>query len=84
MSKELKGRDHLTKQALIDYLSLDTDERFWQAIANFGEMWGLSGHFLFTGNEVDRSDAKDLFFKESDPIYEEEKKKVDETWANGF
>lgn len=69
----LKGRDHKTKQALIDYLNKDTDERFWQAIANFGGERGLCGSYLMTTTErvLPNGDfeMKDLFFQESDELF---------------
>lgn len=69
----LKNRDCKTKQALIEYLQRDTDERFWQAIANFGEQHGLCAHYLTTSWHVpDASDGVgDLFFQESDGVFKE-------------
>lgn len=65
----LVKRDSKTKQALIEYLQQDTDERFWQAIANFGEVHGLCDHYLLTTDEVGKvGTATDLFFQESDKI----------------
>lgn len=65
----MKGRDHESKQALIEYLQRDTDERFWQAIANFAEAHGLCDHYLLTTDEVGKAGAAtDLFFQESDKI----------------
>lgn len=68
----MKGRDHKSKQALIEYLQQDTDERFWQAISNFALEHGLSEHYLLTTNEiVNAGQATDLFFQESDDIFTE-------------
>lgn len=71
----LRGRDHKTKQALIDYLNKDTDERFWQAINNFGGKHGLCGSYLMTSTERLSPDGdiemKDLFYQESDELFEE-------------
>lgn len=71
----MKNRDHKTKQALIDYLSQDTDERFWQAIANFGEKHGLCEHYLCTSVDAPMPTRgyRDLFYQESDEVWIEEK-----------
>lgn len=63
----LKNRDHVSKQALIDYLLKDTDERLWQAVANFGTLHGLIGGYL--GESSDLTHWKDLFFQEADDEY---------------
>lgn len=70
----LKNRDHKAKQALIDYLNQDTDERLWQAIANFGEQHGLCGHYLFTtgSTPISPESSRDLFYQESDELWEAE------------
>lgn len=68
----LKNRDAKTKQALIDYLNKDTDERFWQAINNFGEQHGLCARYLTTCwhvIEAHRSGVSDLFYQESDELF---------------
>lgn len=62
----MKNRDHIAKEALIRYLEQDTDERFWQAINNFGYKYGLCKHFLCTTDELPDNDIQDLFFQESD------------------
>ena len=59
----LKNRDAKTKQMLIDYLNKDTDERLWQAIANWGEQNGLINHFLCTDGA---GGFEDLFYREAD------------------
>lgn len=73
----LKGRDHKTKEALIEYLQYDTDERFWQAIANFGCKHGLCGYYLVSSYRPPRNDGfnKDLFFQESDSIFNRKENK---------
>lgn len=64
------NRDAKTKQALIEYLQKDTDERFWQAIANFAEARGLCKHYLITTDDIPETDKiEDLFFQESDSIH---------------
>lgn len=63
-------RDCKTKQALIEYLQRDTDERFWQAISNFAKEHGLSEHFLVTTNELPEHPYHDLWNQESDTIFE--------------
>lgn len=74
----LKNRDAKFKQALIDYLNQDTDERLWQAINNFGEEHGLCAHFLITGDnyrvrqgDICVENPVDLFFQESDKKFKE-------------
>ncbi len=62
-------RDAKTKQALIEYLQQDTDERFWQAISNFAKQHGLSEHFLVTTDSLPQSPYKDLWNQESDDIF---------------
>lgn len=62
-------RDHKTKQALIEYLQQDTDERFWQAISNFAKLHGLSEHFLVTTDSLPQFPYKDLWNQESDDIF---------------
>ena len=64
-------RDHKTKQALIEYLQQDTDERFWQAISNFAKSHGLSEHFLVTTDCLPEFPYKDLWNQESDDIFKE-------------
>lgn len=73
----LKGRDHITKQALIDYLQQDTDERFWQAIQNFGEKHGLCSLYITSINKPPKADefGVDLFFQESDKIFNRKENK---------
>lgn len=63
-------RDAKTKQAFIEYLQQDTDERFWQAVSNFAKTHGLSDHFLVTTNELPTPPYKDLWNQESDAIFE--------------
>ena len=63
-------RDAKTKQAFIEYLQQDTDERFWQAVSNFAKAHGLSEHFLVTTNELPQPPYKDLWNQESDAIFE--------------
>lgn len=63
-------RDAKTKQAFIEYLQQDTDERFWQAVSNFAKIHGLSEHFLVTTNELPMPPYKDLWNQESDTIFE--------------
>ncbi len=65
----MEKRDCKTKQALIEYLQKDTDERFWQAISNFAKEHGLSEHFLVTTNELPKLPYKDLWNQESDEIF---------------
>lgn len=70
----LKNRDAKSKQALIDYLNQDTDERFWQAINNFGCRHGLCNRFLLSSkrfNPYPYQDYKDLFHQESDRLFKE-------------
>lgn len=62
-------RDAKTKQALIEYLQQDTDERFWQAISNFAKQHGLSEHFLVTADSLPQFPYKDLWNQESDDIF---------------
>lgn len=65
----MTGRDHETKEALIEYLQKDTDERFWQAINNFAEARGLCGHFIITTDTPPTNfEFKDLWFQESDDL----------------
>lgn len=66
----MKNRDHKSKQALIDYLSQDTDERFWQAINNFGKQHGLCEDYLLTTSRLTKtlSCYRDLFFMEADKV----------------
>lgn len=66
----MEKRDAKTKQALIEYLQQDTDERFWQAISNFAKLHGISEHFLVTTNELPQSPYKDLWNQESDQIFQ--------------
>lgn len=72
MAKKLTKRDKLAKQLLIEYLEEDTDERLWQAVNNFGKLYGLTAHFLITRNTED--DERDLWFQESDAILEENRR----------
>ena len=63
----MKNRDYKSKEALIKYLQKDTDERFWQAIANFGKEHGLCEHYLLTTDSIENAESStDLFFQESD------------------
>ena len=64
-------RDTKTKQALIEYLQQDTDERFWQAITNFAKQHGLSDHFVVTTNELPNPPYRDLWNQESDAIFKD-------------
>lgn len=72
MAKELTRKDKLAKQLLIEYLEEDTNERLWQAVNNFGKLYGLTAHFLITRNTED--DERDLWFQESDAILEENRR----------
>lgn len=63
-------RDGKSKQALIEYLQKGTDERLWQAIANFGLQHGICGNYLKSSNGVDEP-GRDLFFMEADDNYVE-------------
>lgn len=74
MAKELTKRDKLAKQLLIEYLEQDTNERLWQAVNNFGKLYGLTSHFLMTSHTIP-ADAKDLWFQESDRILEDNRRK---------
>lgn len=69
----LKGRDHKTKEALIEYLQQDTDERFWQAINNFGNNYGLCDYFLLTSPTLIVG-VQDLFFQDSDELFNRKEK----------
>ena len=61
-------RDAKTKQALIEYLQQDTDERFWQAITNFAKEHGLSQHFIVTTDQIPEPPYYDLWNQESDSL----------------
>lgn len=62
-------RDGKTKQAFIEYLQQETDERFFQALQNFCEGHGLTSHFIVT---TDRPElGRDLFFVEADDVFQE-------------
>ena len=56
---ELKIKDKEAKLSLMQYLKDADSERLWQAIRNW------SGYaFIFGGNNSDKSDAVDTFYKE--------------------
>lgn len=62
-------RDSKTKQAFIEYLQQETDERFFQALSNFCENHGLTKHFIVT---TDRPElGTDLYFMEADDAFKD-------------
>ena len=82
MAKELTKRDKWAKQLLIEYLEQDTDERLWQAVNNFGKLYGLTSHFLVTSQTIP-GDATDLWFQESDKILEDIRREIEANIKNG-
>ena len=62
-----KYRDQKTKEAFIKYLQQETDERFFQALANFT---GIP--YIGAANTPDGKDFIDLFHVEADGKFNNE------------